>query len=218
MREASAKKVGDNEELTGLMRALGLQPGKRYLEQAAALRAIAAPDDRHGTHARAAGADLRYGRLMLMADQDTDGSHIKGLVISMIHHFWPELLRADYLQEFQTPLLKARRLTDGQVAAFFSIGEYEAWKAQLPEAELRKWRSKYYKGLGTSTAQEARDYFERLGKRRAHTRARARARTRGCSPQRPAAAPQPCNPHLYRHLTQASTACSSNGAGPPTMT
>ena len=132
MREASAKKVGDNEELTGLMRALGLQPGKRYLEQAAALRAIAAPDDRHGTHARAAGADLRYGRLMLMADQDTDGSHIKGLVISMIHHFWPELLRADYLQEFQTPLLKARRLTDGQVAAFFSIGEYEAWKAQLP--------------------------------------------------------------------------------------
>ena len=183
VREASAKKVGDNEELTGLMRALGLQPGKHYLHQAASLRdasshsqqATVLRDARDGdgdgagagagagaggelpmsSHSqRGAGGELRYGRLMLMADQvcdlppsptlpmcmhltrpvlmadqDTDGSHIKGLVISMIHHFWPELLRADYLQEFQTPLLKARRLTDGAVAAFFSIGEYEAWRS-----------------------------------------------------------------------------------------
>jgi len=28
---------------------------------------------------------LRYGHLMIMADQDTDGSHIKGLIINFIH-------------------------------------------------------------------------------------------------------------------------------------
>lgn len=36
---------------------------------------------------------LRYGRLMIMTDQDQDGSHIKGLIINFIHHFWPSLLK-----------------------------------------------------------------------------------------------------------------------------
>ena len=36
---------------------------------------------------------LRYGRLMIMTDQDQDGSHIKGLLINFMHHFWPSLLK-----------------------------------------------------------------------------------------------------------------------------
>jgi hypothetical protein len=36
---------------------------------------------------------LRYGRLMIMTDQDHDGSHIKGLLINLLHHFWPSLLK-----------------------------------------------------------------------------------------------------------------------------
>ena len=136
VRETSMKKVGDNEELMGLMRALGLTPGAQYdAKQVAALKAVGeldgAPGRRGGrrgaksTPASASskgraggkGDGLRYGRLLLMADQDDDGSHIKGLIISMIHHFWPELLQADFVQEFQTPLLKARRMSDGQVNA-----------------------------------------------------------------------------------------------------
>lgn len=38
-------------------------------------------------------ATLRYGKLMLMTDQDHDGSHIKGLVINFLHFFFPKLLQ-----------------------------------------------------------------------------------------------------------------------------
>ena len=41
---------------------------------------------------------LRYGKLMIMTDQDVDGSHIKGLVINFIHHFWPNMLRTPVVQ------------------------------------------------------------------------------------------------------------------------
>jgi DNA topoisomerase II len=45
---------------------------------------------------------LRYGRIMIMTDQDQDGSHIKGLIINFVHHFWPELLHVgvDFTVDF----------------------------------------------------------------------------------------------------------------------
>lgn len=38
---------------------------------------------------------LRYGHVMIMCDQDHDGSHIKGLIINFFHHYWPNLLRIE---------------------------------------------------------------------------------------------------------------------------
>lgn len=52
--------------------------------------------------------DLRYGSIMIMTDQDHDGSHIKGLLINFLHHFWPSLLKIPgFLKEFVTPIIKA---------------------------------------------------------------------------------------------------------------
>ena len=51
---------------------------------------------------------LRYGKLMIMTDQDQDGSHIKGLLINFIHHFWPSLLRRNVVNEFITPIVKVK--------------------------------------------------------------------------------------------------------------
>jgi len=108
---------------------------------------------------------LRYGKIMLMTDQDTDGSHIKGLVINFFRHFWPDLLRpaidgkgedAPFLSSFVTPLLKA---THGkEIHSFYSTVEFNKWKASLGD-DSRKYRIKYYKGLGTSTPEEAKEYF-----------------------------------------------------------
>ena len=50
---------------------------------------------------------LRYGHLMIMTDQDHDGSHIKGLIMNFLHHFYPSLLKVPgFLVEFITPIVK----------------------------------------------------------------------------------------------------------------
>lgn len=92
---------------------------------------------------------LRYGRLMIMADQDQDGSHIKGLIINFIHHFWPSLLKLDdFLVEFITPIVKC---TKGKIEqCFFTLPQYQAWcEAQ---GNLKGWRIKYYKGVCFASA------------------------------------------------------------------
>ena len=61
---------------------------------------------------------LRYGHLMIMTDQDHDGSHIKGLIMNFLHHFYPSLLQVNgFLLEFITPIVKVRALAVGTLAS-----------------------------------------------------------------------------------------------------
>ena len=49
-------------------------------------------------------------------------------------------------------------MTKGQEEIpFFSLPEFEQWKAVTDNHHT--WKVKYYKGLGTSTAKEAKEYF-----------------------------------------------------------
>lgn len=93
-----------------------------------------------------------------MTDQDHDGSHIKGLLINFIHHFWPSLLKvAGFVCEFVTPIIK---VTKGlETKTFFTIPEYQQWEEGK---NVKLYKIKYYKGLGTSTAKEAKEYFSRI--------------------------------------------------------
>jgi len=152
VRGVPLSRVTKNAQLVDVMRALGIDPTSKPTLDPATGRV----------------AGLRYGRLMLMTDQDEDGAHIKGLVINMLHHFWPVLTKADFLQEFVTPLLKVTK--QGAVGAppleFYSSASYERWYASLPPNEVSSWKIKYYKGLGTSTKAEARAYFSAMGRHR----------------------------------------------------
>ncbi|CAK9226883.1 unnamed protein product [Sphagnum troendelagicum] len=140
VREASHKQIMENAEINNIKRILGLQHGKDYDST----------------------KSLRYGHLMIMTDQDHDGSHIKGLLINFIHSFWPSLLKIpSFLVEFITPIVKATN--KNRVLSFYTLPEYESWKESL-NGETKGWTIKYYKGLGTSTAKEGKEYFRDLSK------------------------------------------------------
>jgi DNA topoisomerase-2 len=96
------------------------------------------------------------------------GSHIKGLFINFLHRFWPSLLERGYVEEFITPIVKATKGAGNKKSekVFFAIPEYERWKEELDPAEKAKWRIKYYKGLGTNTTEEGKEYFKALAKHR----------------------------------------------------
>lgn len=88
VREANNKTLMANQQIQNLIKILGFQISKEYTEV----------------------KTLRYGSIMIMSDQDADGSHIKGLIINFIHYFWPSLFKiSGFLKQFITPLLKVTK-------------------------------------------------------------------------------------------------------------
>lgn len=89
VRDAGNHQIMNNQEISYIKQILGLQHGKAY-----------------------SGVEtLRYGSLMIMTDQDHDGSHIKGLLINFIDHFFPSLLKIPgFLVEFITPIVKVTQI------------------------------------------------------------------------------------------------------------
>jgi len=61
-----------------------------------------------------------------------------------------------FLVEFVTPIIKVFKGTT-VLRSFFTIPEYEAWMNE--QVNTKSLKAKYYKGLGTSTAKEAKEYF-----------------------------------------------------------
>ncbi|KAM7519686.1 hypothetical protein LguiB_018648 [Lonicera macranthoides] len=64
--------------------------------------------------------------------------------------------------EFITPIVKVTNEKTKKVIAFYSMPEYESWKESLQGA--KGWKIKYYKGLGTSTGKDTKEYFKDLGR------------------------------------------------------
>ncbi len=57
---------------------------------------------------------------------------------------------------FVTPIVKARR--GKNTLQFFSLSDFSTWRRAVG-ADVSQWTIKYYKGLGTSTSDEGREYF-----------------------------------------------------------
>lgn len=95
---------------------------------------------------------LRYGKILIMTDADLDGAHIKGLILNMFHVFWPSLIRIGFVCSMVTPVVK-------RGSEWFYTEE--SFKNAPPKQGLP---TKYYKGLGTSTSAEAKEYFKMIDK------------------------------------------------------
>jgi len=147
VRGEPTKKIAENKEIAEIKKILGLETGKKYK--------TAEDVHRH----------LRYGKAVFLTDQDLDGSHIKGLCINLFHSEWPELSMVPGFIEFMnTPIVKARKGAT-EVLEFYNNGEYNEWKNSVSQSgsvsQGGGWKIKYYKGLGTSTGKEFREYFEK---------------------------------------------------------
>ncbi|KAH9256098.1 hypothetical protein BASA81_005874 [Batrachochytrium salamandrivorans] len=165
VREASHVQIMKNMEIQNIMRILGLKVGEKYDNC----------------------KNLRYGRVLIMTDQDQDGSHIKGLVFNFFHFYFPSLLKIPgFLQVFVTPLVKiSKERGPKETLSFYSSREYDNWRSQVCEdarqralaktanltedalksvenSFLKSWRVKYYKGLGTNSSKEAQEYFAKI--------------------------------------------------------
>ena len=133
VKDTSDNKVEQTKEIAELKKIIGLVSGKKYTDT----------------------SSLRYGSVLIMTDQDYDGSHIRGLLINLFHELWHELMAIPgFLTYMSTPIVKASK--GKETKNFYNQYEYEQWRKS---DEARGWKVKYYKGLGTSTRDEAKEYF-----------------------------------------------------------
>ena len=116
VKDVSEKASLANEEIQSLVKILGLQFGRCYEDT----------------------TSLRYGHLLVMADQDFDGSHIKGLLLNLFATYWPSLLRIGFLQQFITPIVRVSR--GDQNAVFYTVKEFRDWERDHRGEDWRvKW-------------------------------------------------------------------------------
>ncbi|MBF4160950.1 DNA gyrase/topoisomerase IV subunit B [Nocardioides acrostichi] len=101
----------------------------------------------------------RYGRIILMADADSDGAHIRCLLATLFFKYMPELVRDGRLYSAVPPLHRIE-LTNPKKGMEKYIYTYSDGELQRKLAELRKknlrWKDpvQRYKGLGEMDADQ----------------------------------------------------------------
>ena len=136
LRDASISQLIGNEEINNVKQIIGLKQDKDYKNT----------------------SELRYGKVMLLTDSDVDGSHIKALLVNFFHYWWPSLIKLDYIQTLRTPIVKA--IKGKKIMEFFTEQDYLKWKET--GVNLHTYQIRYFKGLGTSKKDDAKETFRRL--------------------------------------------------------
>jgi DNA topoisomerase-2 len=133
IRDATAKQLLENEEINNIKQIIGLKQNVKYKDT----------------------SELRYGKVLCLTDSDNDGYHIKGLIINLFHVWWPSLLHIDFIKTLRTPIVKV--IKGKKTIEFFTEQDYHTWSMTNTATS-----TKYFKGLGTSKKDEAKDIFNRI--------------------------------------------------------
>lgn len=131
------EEIAVNKEFTQIKKMIGLRNGMDYTSDANF-------------------KTLRYGKLMITTDADSDGMHILGLIINLFHKYWPSLFARGFIRQLVTPVVRAFPSAKGKdIKAFYDENSFNLWEGKL----LTKFAGqiKYYKGLGSSGAFEYKD-------------------------------------------------------------
>lgn len=124
VEKARIDKVYGNEKLTPVVTALGTSIGEDFDI-----------------------TKLRYGKVIIMADADVDGCHIRTLLLTFFFRFMRPLIDGGHIYIAQPPLFKVAR--GKQVRYAFSDEERDAYIAELTGPDGKsKPDVQRYKGLG----------------------------------------------------------------------
>jgi len=140
VKDVAPKRILDNEEISNLKKIIGLETGKVYKSV----------------------NELRYGRIMILTDADTDGAHIRQLIVNLFHTLWPSLITNDgFIIVMLTPIIRAMH-RNGNVHLFYNFNDFLNWKETCLDHQDKSWTFKYLKGLGSSKEKEAKEYFRTM--------------------------------------------------------
>lgn len=132
VEKARADKVYNNDKLQPVVKALGTGIGEDFDI-----------------------TKLRYGRVVVMADADVDGSHIRTLLLTFFFRFMRPLIEEGHVYLAQPPLFKVFR--GKKVRYAFSDEERDAYIAELAGESNAKVDVQRYKGLGEMDAEQLWD-------------------------------------------------------------
>ena len=139
VRNASSSTLSQNREITDIFNALNLKHHTDY-----------SIDSNFDT--------LSYGRIMILTDADSDGTHIAGLLLNMLECVAPSLLQRcpSFVYWMKTPIAKIW-LSNHNILTFYSDEKYWGYLEHHSRDQMKK--VKYFKGLGACSDDEVRDTF-----------------------------------------------------------
>lgn len=133
--KASPLKIANNSEIKDLKEVIGIKEGVDYTLPGSA-------------------DNLRYGLIIINTDADTDGVHIRALMIALFHSRYSSILKrgmVGYLLLFAVKLFDKNGNTIGR---FPTVEQYNEWQRNNPN---HSYKAAYFKGLGTSTNEDIKD-------------------------------------------------------------
>jgi DNA topoisomerase II len=135
-RNSALSIIAKNKVITDLIQALGLRYDLDYKE-----------DKNYKT--------LSYGKVILLTDSDVDGAHISGLIMNFFHALFPTLLEREdpYVVSMATPIVRV--FNKGGDILFYDENRFRKFQ----DEQTKSFKSKYYKGLGSTKPEDVPDTF-----------------------------------------------------------